>query len=257
MSDLRTLFPDTNYNIVSTQQPPQVLYVTNTAAFNSAQNGGRCCLWTVPAGTRWAKFEVYGAGGDGGGGCCCQQGRQGGGSGSYARRTIRVVPGESYTLCAAGTGCCAQSCQGTQGFPSFACNATATFPLCLCASGGGFGQTGCFLQTNGCISWASSTCGSACGFDFAICGHTGANYDGVYCGFDGHHMTPFGVYEQALGMRYSFDNCLNFNGCSAIGNGSGSNTSHFGAGGGSANTGGGACCWGGFGHGGLVIVTFQ
>ena len=30
-------------------------------------NPGCCCLWTVPAETVWAGFEVWGAGGDGGG----------------------------------------------------------------------------------------------------------------------------------------------------------------------------------------------
>lgn len=259
MSNLRDLFPDTNFAYTLSGNAPAVLYVYNTN-YSTVNNGGRCCQWTVPAGVRWARFEVYGGGGDGAGSCCCQQGRCSAGSGSYARRTIRVVPGETYTLCAGGTGCCATSCQGTAGFPSYACNASATYPLCLCASGGAGGISGCFLLTNGCISSPSQICGCACGFDFAICGTTSGNYDGVYCGYDGYQTVPLGVYEMAMGIRYSFDNCLTFNGCTAIGAGgtaASQTNAQFGVPGGSAQVGSGACCWGGFGNEGLVIVTYQ
>lgn len=258
MADLRTLFPDTNLNVTLSGNAPQVLYVYNTST-NTANNGGRCCLWTVPAGARWARFEVYGGGGDGGGACCCQHGRCSAGSGSYARKTIRVVPGETYTLCAAGTGCCAQSCAGNIGFPSYACNATATYPLCLCASGGERGHSGCFLQTSGCISAPSQICGSSCGCDFSICGTYSGAYDGVYCGFDSYQTAPVGVYEMSAGIRYSFDHCQVFAGCVMIGAGSGAaiNCAQFGVPGGTASAASGGCCWGGFGNGGLVIVTYQ
>lgn len=259
MADLRTLFPDTNFNTTITGATPTVLYVYNTN-HNTANNGGRCCLFTVPAGTRWARFEVYGAGGDGGGACCCQHPRCSGSSGSYARRTIRVVPGESYTICAGGTGCCAQACQGTAGFPSYACNPTATYPLCLCASGGSGGNTGCFLQTSGCLSSPSQVCGSACGCDFSICGTLSGYYDGIYCGFDAYGSSPFGVYEFSAGIKYSFDYCQNFNGCSMFGDAGGANhvsLARYGSPGGSASANGGPCCWGGFGQEGLVIVTYQ
>lgn len=255
MANLRDLFPDSNYVIAGFVPPAlSVLYVQNDNP-NNVNNGGRCCLWTVPAGVSWAKFEVYGGGGDGAGGCCCQHPRYGGGSGSYARKTICVNPGDTYTLCAAGTGCCAPTCLGNNGFPSYACSSTALYPLCLCASGGQRGESGCFMETNGCWHWPQQISGSACGFDFAICGIAGGHYDGVYCGFDGFQIVPFGVYEYAMGARYSFDFCNRMGGCTHIGAGAGAPP--IGSGGGTANTGGGGCCWGGWGAQGQVIVSFR
>ena len=253
MSNLRALFPDTNFSVTTGGNTPAMLYVYNTN-IQTANNGGRCCLWTVPSGSVWAKFEVYGGGGDGAGGCCCMQGGLPGGSGSYARKTIRVNPGESYTICAAGTGCCAQSCIGTQGFPSYACNASATYPLCLCASGGMRGDNRCFAGTSGCYSCSTQICGSACGYDFAICGTSGASYDGVYCGFDGWQYNPTGVYDMAMGQRISYDVCLICFGCGIAG---AANFPGYGAGGGNAHVHGGPCCWGGFGSGGMVVVTYK
>lgn len=253
MSNLRTLFPDSNFSISGgSLATPLQLFVYNTS-FTSVQNGGRCCLWTVPASVNWAKFEVWGGGGDGGGACCCQQGGAGGGSGSYARKTIRTVPGESYTICAAGSGCCSPNCGATAGFPSYVCNASATYPICLCASGGSPGCSGCFFQTNGCFSCATHICGSTCGCDFAIQGITGGHYDGVYCGFDGWQYAP-GTTYQGGGMRIGFDYCNAMAGCVHIG--AGSSFVGFGAGGGSASTSGGACCWGGWGSPGIVVVTY-
>ena len=253
MSDLRSLFPDSNYIQNISGNAIQQLYVYNTN-FYTAQNGGRCCLWTVPAGSVWARFELWGAGGDGAGGCCCQGMGHGGGSGTYARKTIRVNPGDSYTICAAGSGCCAQQCCGTQGLPSYVCNPSATYPICMCASGGSPGDTRCFYQTSGCYSCSANVCGCTCGATFSLCGLQGAHYDGVYCGFDSFHYAPQGPVFGG-GARVSFDGCNNFNGCTNIG--SGSSFVGFGAGGGNANVNGGPCCWGGFGQMGLVIVTYK
>ena len=250
MSDLRTLFPDSRLGTSLPSSTFNTLYVYNTSV-NSTNNGGTCCLWTVPSNVKWARFEVWGAGGDGGGACCCQQPSMGGGSGSYARKTIRVVPGQQYTLCAASSGCCSQACKGTDGRPSYACNASATYPLCLCASGGYGGTSSCFTSIGGCIGCSSVVCGCACGYDFAICGITGANH-GSWCGFDSWHYIPDAPYYGG-GMRSSRTQCGEYwMGCDA----NGSNTFP-GGGGGTAISYGGPCCWGGWGAGGLVVVTYK
>jgi hypothetical protein len=53
-------------------------------------------------------------------------------------------------------------------------------------------------------------------------------------------------------MRLSFDYCLPCHGCGHVGE------SVFpGGGGGGAVANGGPCCWGGWGMGGLVVITFR
>jgi len=61
--------------------------------------GAASNTWTVPAGTSFARFQIWGAGGKGGSGCCCG-GSIWGTSGAYASVIIPVVPGCQYTLCA-------------------------------------------------------------------------------------------------------------------------------------------------------------
>lgn len=250
MSDLRTLFPDSRYNItVGGSATFGTVRVYNTT-MNSPQNGGCCCYWTVPAGVTWAKFEVWGSGGDGGGACCCQHPAMGGGSGSYTRKTTRVVPGQGYTICAGGSGCCSQTCKGTDGFPSYVCNASATYPVCLCASGGYGGTSGCFYAIGSCFHCSTNICGTTCGGDFSICGITGSAH-ASWCGYDSWHYSPNGPYL-GTGVNISRTHCGEFwMGCAG-------NPSVFpGGGGGTAISYGGSCCWGGWGAGGLVIVTYK
>lgn len=251
MADLRSLFPDANkYTVVNTSNNLNTLYVYNTNV-GSVNNGGQCCLWTVPANTVWARFEVWGAGGSGGGACCCQQPSKGGGSGSYARKTIRVVPGQQYTICAGGSGCCSQANCGPNGFPSYACNAAATYPLCLCASGGEGGASCCWAAIGGNYHCSSNICGSACGYDHAICGIQGSAHQS-WCGFDSWHYIPSGPVIGA-GTRISRTHCgESWMGCDLAGGWS----SFPGGGGGTAISYGG-CCWGGWGAGGLVVITYK
>jgi len=250
MANLRDLFPDSS--LFQAQLPTNVfgtLYVYNTNVGN-VNNGGQCCLWTVPTGAKWARFEVWGGGGDGGGACCCQQPSKGGGSGSYARRTIRVVPGQTYTLCAAGSGCCSQNNCGTNGFSSYACNASATYPLCLCASGGEGGSSCCWAAIGGNYHCSSNVCGSTCNADFAICGIQGSAHQS-WCGFDSWHYVAQGPYIGG-GMRPTRTHCGEYwMGCDSVGG-----NIWPGGGGGTAISYGG-CCWGGWGAGGLVVVTYK
>ncbi len=255
MSNLRSLFPDSNYNVVSTSSPLTQLFVYNTNV-SSVQNGGQCCLWTVPSGVYWAKFEVWGGGGDGPGACCCQQTQRSGGSGSYARRTISVRPGDTFRVCAGSTGCCAPNCCGTVGFPSYVNHvsvASSGSNINLCASGGGCGRSECFwMFSNG---WDSTSivegCGCTCGSDFSICGISGASH-AAWCGFQSYGIVPGPTYIGS-GARLTFDYCNTGSGCFMVGG-----YSIFpGGGGGGANANGGGCCWGGWGAGGLVIISYK
>lgn len=248
MSDLRSLFPDTRFKPTYAANTFNMLYVYNTNVGN-VTNGGQCCQWTVPAGVTWAKFEVWGSGGDGGGACCCQQPAKGGGSGSYARKTTRVVPGQTYTLCAGGSGCCSQNNCGTNGFPSYACGGT-TYGICLCASGGEGGASCCWAAIGGNYHCSTNISGSACGYDMAICGTAGSAHQS-WCGYD-----AWTYISQApmvgSGSRLSRTHCGEFwMGCDAAGG-----NVWPGGGGGTAISYGG-CCWGGWGAGGLIVVTYK
>lgn len=250
MSDLRSLFPDSRYvQNVTVNNPYSVVYIWNTDT-TSPSNGGRCCLWTVPANATWAKFEVWGGGGGGAGACCCQHAQMGGGAGTYARKTIRVVPGQQYTICAGGSTNCTAACQAPQGFPTYACNPSATYPLCLCASGGFGGYTQCFVANNGCYMCVTCICGSACGHDFALCGPSGSAHN-TSCGFSAFHYATEPTYIGG-GLRVSQDHCriacgTFMNGCASFPGG----------GGGTANTHDGSCQTGSHGQGGLVIITYK
>lgn len=249
MSDLRTLFPTSQISSGGTRLQTLYVYNTNTSSVN---NGGFCCLWTVPAGTLWARFEVWGGGSDGPGGCCCMQPRQSGGAGSFGRKTISVTPGTSYTICAGGSGCCATTCCGSCGYPSYVqLNGGA---MQICAQGGPTSCSACFQGfDSGCMSPSNTliTCNSVFGADFAICGISGSSGGGS-CGYNSNQYVPEGPILGG-GVRLGKDNCITVSGCDTLGG----FASFPGGGGGGAVTGGGGCCWGSFGAGGLVVVYYR
>ena len=80
MSSLRQFL----FGYAEEKSVPQELAVYNTST-TSVNNGGRCCLWTVPAGTSYAIFELWGGGASGDGACCCQMGYPST-SGSYGQK---------------------------------------------------------------------------------------------------------------------------------------------------------------------------
>ena len=104
-------------------------------------NGGRCCLWTVPDGVTQVTFELWGSGADGPGARCCQAPVYTGSGGMYAMRTVETVAGCTYTLCAAGSGCCQSSCGGAAGQTTFV---SGSGIATTCAPSGEPGRTGCF-----------------------------------------------------------------------------------------------------------------
>lgn len=257
--NLSVLFPDTRYQTTSSglSNTYATFNVYNTN-LNSVCNGGQCCLWTVPAGVCWAKFEVWGGGGSGGGACCCQQPCYPGGSGSYARRTIPVTPGNQFTICAGGNGSCQGPCCGQSGYDSFVQNSgSVQTAINLCASGGYWGATGCFFGFGSCCSCASCQCGAFCGADFGICGGRGGTRLSN-CGYDAYAYVPGPTYIGA-GVQITMDFCQGLSGNQMMTSfNCGSAYAVFPGGGMSgASTQGGVCCCGGMGAGGLVTVTYR
>ena len=57
MATLRTLTGSINASAASNFPTEFLVY---NLSIDTPNNGGRCCLWTVPAGTKYAKFEVWG-----------------------------------------------------------------------------------------------------------------------------------------------------------------------------------------------------
>lgn len=239
-----------------------------------ASTAGCCLLWTVPARTTTVKFEVTGGGGSGSIGLCCSNGPSGG-SGAYSTRTVfahcnHFTAGSSrYTLCAGGNSycsCCgyshAYNCCGTKGCTSFVepYDAGAGGMSNFCAEGGSWGYHMC---SGGCYTCLhSSQCGmciatTAChygandrGCSFGICGVSGNRQQNTYCMGSDFSFTGGGVGPWAAPQIKTQDNCSygNTHGCCK-------GFSLFPGGGGASPFTDGGCCWGGFGRGGLVVVS--
>lgn len=226
------------------------IYNTN---INSVQNGGQCCLWSVPTGTTWIRFEVWGGGGDGAGGCCCMQPNIAAGAGAYVRKTVTAVAGNSYTICAAGSGCCSPSCCGTNGFTSYVCGGTGSGAVAMCAAGGPASCSQCFMYGGCACTGNTETCrsGSFCGGDFGLPAISGASHT-TTCGYQSWQYVPSGPYI-GTGVRHSRDYCTYGTGCEVLQG----HASFPGGGGGGALMYGGGCCWGNHGAGGLVIISYR
>lgn len=135
MPSLRTLLSDLEPPALG--NPNRVFYVQNTSA--AAQNGGRCCLWTVPVGTKKATFEMWGAGADGQGARCCERPGTMPTNGSYSLITVDTTDSQQFTICAAGSGCEGCCCGiSPQGFPSYVVTGGSTIG---CAPGGSGGNS--------------------------------------------------------------------------------------------------------------------
>ena len=102
---------------------------------------GGSCTWTVPAGATCAKFQVWGAGQGSNPGCCCG-GASFGENGAYTEMTIKVTPGDQYSICA---GCsCSRYCCGSE-TPGYGCmsGVSGTGICCLKADGAHCYQSNC------------------------------------------------------------------------------------------------------------------
>jgi len=240
------------------------LYVYNTS-ITGHNNGGCCCLWTVPAGTTAIKFELTGGGGSGGVGHCCANGIPGG-SGAYAVKTLcssQFTPGSTqYTICAGGSTECSvcgacQSCWccGRRGCRSYV---TGSGLSNFCANGGTWGWQQCSGGCHTCNHqrhWDAICVGTEAPFygaDFGIRGKSATRQQNNECRGDWWQFSADGVGPYGVGGARSVDMCTNspwWKGC-CIGL-----NAYFGGGGFSPYT-DGSCCWSGWGSGGLVVVTY-
>lgn len=256
MSDLRSLAPIVPVTSSAIQQQIAV-YNPN---ISSVTNGGCCCCWVVPNGTTWAVFEAWGGGGDGGGACCCSGNwLYGAGSGNYMRTAIQVTAGQYFCICAASSGCCSQPQCGTCGFSSWVyCGANGNTVAMAC--GGWFGCTGCFKGYQACSGICYPMCSCGCYstntsgvFDIKYPTMQGTGKDSSYCWSSMWHAVS-GSPKYGNNTRQSVEHCslsLTHIGCSGL------NGSKWPGGSGSpAAACGGGCCWGGWGAGGLVLITY-
>lgn len=215
-------------------------------------NGGSCCLFTIPCNVSWAAIEVWGGGG--GGAAACGGGRMAGwpgGSGSYSRKIINgLTQGDCLTICAGGTtGTSSNGCRGCIGNSSYVqLNGTVQ----ACASGGCRGCVKCEFQDNcscqGC-KHCHVTSGFACG-TMCLPGMYGGAKGSSFCASQHWQGMPSAPMTGG-GVRNSWDGCArgNNHGCC---NGPPS----WPGGGGASAISTGSSNDGQFGAAGLVIVYY-
>jgi len=259
MSSLRTLLP----LVTPTSNMKQIQVAIYHNSITSVQNGGCCCCWVVPTGASWAIFELWGAGGDGGGACCCSGiGCCGPGTGHYSRQAIQVTAGQYFCTCAGGSGCCAQSHCGTCGFPSWVyCGSNGS--SVVCAGGGYMGCTGCWHGFWGCTgicngaqNFGCNLCAGASGRspDIGIASIGGVAKDSNNC-FSNMWFAATGAPKYGMTTRQGREHCSAGN--TQVGCEYGAGGSKWPAGMGTPSSAcGGGCCWGGWGAGGLVLITY-
>lgn len=225
-----------------------VLYVYGSPGSCSS---GCCCLWTVPAGVKRAKFELWGAGGNGNGACSCGrcQHYHGAQGGYYASKTISVNCGWTYTICAGGVyPCFSVECVACNGCASYVtgCNLSG-----FCAFGGNPG-CGNSAWTEACFSDWGNCCISPTfgGSDFAMGNHIGAAAGDWVCHCYRQEFCTTGAPFLSSGSHGFLGFCWIRCGCWSV---------PYGSGGQSAMTsycGSGACGQGGTGGSGLVKITY-
>ena len=175
----------------------QIRYMTHCSVNHQVHYSSM--KWKAPQGTRFIKFEIWGAGGSGAGTCCCMWGGPGG-SGAHAFKILCAnqygdLSGCAYEICL-GTGqCCLPIGNhfGQQGCKSY----IVGHGLCnFCAEGGMGGMTHCALSWGCCFCWGNnysggcvsrqdradsagqfmmgktSACEFYCGPHYQLCGHS-------------------------------------------------------------------------------------
>ena len=223
-------------------------------------SAGCCCNWTVPANTRNASFELWGAGGNGNGACSCSRCHhtKPAGGGAHTGKHVVTTAGCTYLMCAAGVyRCLSRECYGCNGCSSFVCGAG----LCVCACGGQLGCANtawtdqCYSTMPYCVrpgcngtsasgDWANFTHGGA------FQGQSSFMYPGSACHCWKHNGHSTGAAGLNVGYNEQNSNvCWIRCGCWVV---------PYGAGGQSATSNycGRCCGQGGTGGPGLVKVTF-
>ncbi len=105
--------------------------------------------WIVPDSASIGTFEIWGGGGNGAGSRCCQFGPDGG-SGAYARKTVKLTPGDTYVFC---TNIKVHCCYYTESDHNRSQRGGKTYVVGrnlsnFCAEGGNPGVTCCFVHAN-------------------------------------------------------------------------------------------------------------
>lgn len=255
MATLRDLILNTPITASFRQQQ---LAVFNGREGTGVQDGGRCCCWLIPSGASWATFEMWGAGGDGGGACCCMGPYRNPGTGQYAKKTLALSGATGfYIICAAGSGCCSQQCCGGCGFPSFVL--CCTLGVAVCAGGGSGGCTVCHrMGGQACTGICVPGCWQGCnggGYDLALPSVSNGDMQNNFCTSASLPYTQTGL-KYTPNMRHGADSCgvgMTVSGCYYY---HGQMTTWPGGPGASGQACGGPCCWGGWGTGGLVLITY-
>ncbi len=242
------------------------IYVYNCCHYDS-DNGGCCLLWTVPALTTTVRFELTGGGGSGSPGHCCGSGPSAG-SGAYAVKTQHSYKGDftanstQYTVCAGGStrcSCCGQctncACCGVRGCRSYVTGGSNLSGFC--AEGGTWGFHMC--ANLGCYSCSPLSQCDRClvrcscwnGADWGAQGASGHRIQNHYCHGTVWSVAGPSVSPWASNSQYTVDRCSHGSqqGCC-------SGHSIFPGGGGHSPFNDGGCCWGGWGQGGLVVVSY-
>lgn len=247
MSDLRSLKYSTSATVNTTNFPTEFLVKGSSSAGLTANDGGCCCLWTVPAGTTWITFEIWGGGGTGGYSCCCQQ-SFGGGAGAYSVKSVcsTSLAGCTYTICAGGSSGCSQSTAGCAGNTSYVNGYGLSN---FCAAGGGQGCSDCWRFFNCYQCKIQYCCACANGGDLMIPGYQGDAIQTQFCGAWGQGYAPHAPATSS-GPNTGAHGCQ-------WGGGLGWPCTMFPGGGGQgAVTSANACCYSAPGNGGLVSVTY-
>jgi hypothetical protein len=245
MAGLRTLLEYGSGGDVPTNGTMTVTRILASSP-SAVNNGGSCCLWTVPANVTWIGVEAWGGGGAGAGAPNCHAGRSGG-PGAYGRKIFSVTPGDAWTICAGGTTCCLSSCCGCTGFGSYICKAST---CCMCVSGG---SGGCTLSYGNCNCGNSlNNCQTGCILGSTLCirpvqGHGKWTYGGK-CNFK--QFAPGAPYAHTTGI-WSMTGCATCHGLAFMGN----CVPYPGHGGMSGNSSGGQVC-GAPGGSGMVQLLY-
>jgi len=154
--------PDTSS--AGTNPVTGIEYSGLTVRGNGCYTCDAACAWVVPAGTTFARFQIWGAGGKTGQGCCCG-GADWGTSGAYASVIIPVIPGCTYNLCAGNRNqnVCLWAAQGGRSCASYV---TGYGLSNFCAEGACAKAHWCTLYydqdmyawSTGCCRWSSADC---------------------------------------------------------------------------------------------------
>ena len=249
------------------------LYVFNPNHWTPL-NGGRCCAFVVPTGVTSIKFEILSGGGPGGSSGGDFDHGIGGQGGNYGAKTLTrsgsgFADGTVYTVCAAGTSecscCCSCNVNCRHGCTSFV---TGTGLTNFCAIGGMGGPTiwdkqqNCYnchignVQCNRGLyndSWQANACNTPVyGSDMEFRGTAGSMNRQYNCCADHFSVAggPSGPFHAAHGIGGKHSCTGDLACCSAH--------AAFPGGGGSPHvTSSVNACWGSFGAGGMVKITYS